>query len=119
MRRLLVIAAAVVLSGGLFPPGAGAQQRVVTTFGFRYNPSTVEVAQGDSLAYLNTDPLAGEGHSVTHAAPPGEQLFDSPITPPGGLSEVGGVPELRPGSYPITCRVHAFMTGTLSVGRAS
>jgi plastocyanin len=119
MRRLLVVAVAVVVSGGLFPAPAGAQQRVVTTLFFRYNPSPVEIAPGDTLAYLNTDPLAGEGHSVTHAAPPGEQLFDSPITPPGGASEVVGVSDLGPGSYRITCRVHAFMTGILTVRRAA
>jgi plastocyanin len=119
MRRILVVAVAVVMSGGLFPAQAGAEQRVVTAFGFRYNPSNVEIASGDTLVFLDTDPLAGEGHSVTHAAPPGEQLFDSPITPPGGVSEVSGIAELRPGSYRVTCRVHAFMTGTLTVGRAS
>jgi plastocyanin len=118
MRRILVVAvvAVVVVSGGLLPARAGAEQRVVTAFGFRYNPSSVEIASGDTLAFLNTDPLAGEGHSVTHAAPPGEQLFDSPITPGGGLSEVSGVAELGPGSYRFTCRVHAFMTGVLTVG---
>jgi plastocyanin len=119
MRRLLVLAVAVVVTGVLFPAPAGAQQRVVTAFLFRYNPSPLEVAQGDTLVFLDTDPLAGEGHSVTHAAPPGEQLFDTPITPPGGTGEVAGVAELPPGNYRFTCRVHAFMTGTLTVGRAS
>lgn len=121
MRRILVVAVAVavVVSGGLFPARAGAEQRVVSAFLFRYNPSPVALAQGDTLVFLDTDPLAGEGHSVTHAAPPGEQLFDSPITPPGGASEVSGVTDLRPGGYRITCRVHAFMTGTLEVGRGS
>jgi plastocyanin len=119
MRRILVAAVAVVVAGGLFPAPAGAQQRVITTFLFRYNPSPVDIAQGDTLAYLNGDPLAGEGHSVTHAAPLGEQLFDSPITPTGGVSDVVGASDLGPGSYRITCRVHAFMTGVLTVGRAS
>lgn len=120
MRRILVVALAIMVSGGLFPAQA-AEQRVVTAAFYRYNPSPVEVAPGDTLVFFNSDPAAGswQGHSVTHAAPPGEQLFDSPITPPGGTSEVAGVADLPPGNYPITCRIHAFMTGALTVGRRS
>jgi plastocyanin len=119
MRRMLAVAVVLVVPAFLFPVPADAQQRVVTAFLFRYNPSSVDVAAGDTLVFFNTDPLGGEGHSVTHAAPPGEQLFDTPITPGGSTSEVAGVAELPPGNYPFTCRVHAFMTGTLTVGRAS
>jgi plastocyanin len=113
-RRYAVVSAILALTV-LVPGEAKGEQGVLTAFGFRYAPNPVHVAPGDTLAFLNLDPLAGEGHSVTHAVPPGEQLFDTPITPPGGAAEVGGVSDLRPGSYMITCRVHAFMTGTLVV----
>ena len=119
MRRVLVVLLAVVLPGLLFPVPAGAQQRVITAFLFRYNPSPVGLASGDTLVFLNADPLAGEGHSVTHAAPPAERLFDSAIVLTGDSSEVTRVSALKPGSYNITCRVHAFMTGILTVGGAS
>lgn len=119
MRRVLVVVPAVVLLGFLFPVPAGAQQRVITAVLFRYNPSPVGLASGDTLAFLNADPLADEGHSVTHAAPPGERLFDSPVVLTGDSDEVNGVSELKAGSYKITCRVHAFMAGILTVGGAS
>lgn len=115
MRRVVVVTAAVVVLGGLFPAGAYADNRTVVTLLFQYAPSPVRVAAGDTLTYVNLDPLSGEGHSVTHAVPPGDQLFDSPITPLGAPSDVGGVSDLRPGSYNITCRVHPFMKGTLIV----
>ena len=122
MRRVLFVVVVVMALGSLLSPPAVAQQRVVTAAFYRYNPTPVEVAPGDTLVFLNSDPAIGswEGHSVTHAAPPGEQLFDSPITPPGGAGEVVGVAELQPGSYAVTCRVHAFMTGTvIVVGKGS
>ena len=119
MRRVLVVLPAVVLLGLLFPVPAGAQQGVITAFLFRYNPSPVELASGDTLVFLNADPLAGEGHSVTHAAPPGERLFDSTVVLTGDSDEVNGISELKPGSYNITCRVHAFMAGILKVGGTS
>ncbi len=56
---------------------------------------------------------------MTHAAPPGERLFDSAIVLTGDSSEVKSVSALKPGSYNLTCRVHAFMTGILTVGGAS
>ena len=120
MRRSFVVGLAVAVPSVLFPvPAGGAQQRVITAFLFRYNPSPADIAPGDSLAFVNMDPLAGEGHSVTQVAPPGEQLFDSIIVPPGGAGEVIGASELPTGSYRITCRVHAYMSGTLEVGRRS
>lgn len=115
MRRMLVVLTAAVVPGLLFPVPARAQQRVITAFVFRYYPPSAELASGDTLVFVNADPLAGEGHSVTHAAPLGERLFDSPVVLTGDSDEVNGVSELKPGSYSITCRVHAFMTGVLKV----
>lgn len=116
MRRVLVVLPAVVLLGLLFPVPADAGQGVMAAFLFRYTP--VELASGDTLVFLNADPLAGEGHSVTHAAPPAERLFDSPVVLTGESDEVTGIAGLKPGSYNVTCRVHAFMAGILKVGGA-
>ena len=120
MRRITVFTGVLLTASILMPPSpAGAQQRVVAAVLFRYNPSQVEIASGDALVFFNADPMDGEGHSLTHAAPPGEQLFDSSITASGETSDVPGVAELSSGTYGFTCRVHAYMSGTLVVGRAS
>lgn len=114
MRRLAIVMGALVLAGAPLPE-ARAAGHVVGSTGFKYVPTPVEIAKGDTVMYVNNDPLAGEGHSLTHAVAQGEELFQTPIIPTGTSADVAGVSDLAPGEYRFTCRVHAFMTGTLVV----
>jgi plastocyanin len=98
------------------PPASAAEQQVVGAFFIDYVPDGVQIRQGDSLTFVNTDPFAGEGHTVTQAtygdvAP----KFDSDVTPFGRSSEVRGISELPVGEYLIRCRIHPSMKGSLFV----
>lgn len=114
MRRVTVLAGLLALAGAQLP-SAGAAAHVVGSTGFKYMPTPVEIAAGDTLTYVNNDPLSGEGHSLTHAVAEGTELFKTPIIPAGTSADVAGVADLASGTYQFTCRVHAFMTGTLVV----
>jgi plastocyanin len=92
---------------------AGNTQVVVVPW--TYATSPMHVPQGEALTFLNLDPMSGEGHSITHAVQPGAERFQSPITPPGTSSPVAGVEKLERGTYQYTCRIHAFMAGTLVI----
>ena len=117
MRRVMLAAIAAlasslpVVSAGAGP--AGNMQVVVAPW--TYSASPMHVPQGESLTFTNLDPLSGEGHSFTHAVEPGAERFQSPITPPGTTSPVAGVEKLERGTYPYTCRIHPFMSGTLVI----
>ncbi len=109
----LTVAAAV-----LFPasPAPAAEQHRLAAFFIDYVPDSVQIRQGDTLTLVNTDPFAGEGHTVTQAvygdvAP----KFDSDVTPFGQSSDVRGIPELPVGEYVIRCRVHPLMRAALFV----
>jgi plastocyanin len=109
----LMVAAAV-----LFPasPAPAAEQQTVAAFFIDYVPDSVQIRQGDTLTLVNTDPFAGQGHTVTQAtygdvAP----KFDSDVTPFGQSSEVQGIPQLPVGEYVIRCRVHPVMRAALFV----
>ncbi|MGH9021642.1 MAG: cupredoxin domain-containing protein [Acidimicrobiia bacterium] len=115
MRRIGALAAVllVVVVGGT--PASAADQRVIA-FNFSYLPNPVQVKAGDGLELVNLDFLSGEGHSITHAAKSESgRLFASPVVAAGQTGTVTGISVLPPGSYPITCEVHPFMTGTLEV----
>jgi plastocyanin len=89
---------------------------MVGAFFIDYLPHAVQIRQGDSLTLVNTDPFAGEGHTVTQATSGGvAPKFDSEVTPFGQSSEVRGVSELPVGEYVIHCRVHPSMRGSLFV----
>lgn len=113
-RLALALTTAAVLVPA--PPASAAEQQMVGAFFIDYLPHAVQIRQGDSLTLVNTDPVAGEGHTFTQAtygnvAP----KFDSDVTPFGQSSEVRGIPELPVGEYVIHCRIHASMKGSLFV----
>ena len=109
----------LLLAAGTVPAGAtGGTAAVVAVAPFRYSPNPIEISQGDKLTFANFDAISIfsiEGHSLTQAVKPGQELFGSPITPPGTSSTVVGVDKLPKGEYRFTCRVHAFMNGKLVV----
>ena len=97
-------------------PVSAAEQQMVGAFFIDYLPDSVQIRQGDTLMLVNTDPFAGQGHTVTQAtsgdiAP----KFDSDVTPFGQVSEVRGISELPVGEYVIRCRIHPIMRGGLFV----
>jgi len=117
-RTWAAMVLAAVMASGAAPAAAGGGDAVVAVVApWRYSPNPIEINQGDRLTLANLDTLsgAGEGHSLTQAVKPGQELFHSPITPPGTSSAVAGVDKLPKGEYRFTCRVHAFMRGTLVV----
>lgn len=115
MRRIATVVATVLVLSTLGPHIARADSKSVVAFNFDYLPKPMEIARGDTLRLVNTDSLSGPGHSFTHAVPVGERRFDSEITALGSSSDVSGTSDLQPGSYPVTCEIHPFMTGTLVV----
>jgi plastocyanin len=116
------------------PARAAAPGAVVVVEGTRYIPGSswdangshpvdVHIRQGQSLEFVNTDPLAG--HSLTSVATTptpdgaGRPIFDSgsgQVSGFGNASNVDGVEGLKPGSYQFICKVHSWaMQGVLIV----
>ncbi|MGH8990669.1 MAG: cupredoxin domain-containing protein [Acidimicrobiia bacterium] len=111
---------AMLVASGSVPAqaGGGVPAVVIAAVSWRYSPDPIEISQGEALTFANADAisaLSGDGHSLAHAVKPGQELFQSPITPLGAASNVAGVAALPRGEYGFTCRVHAFMHGTLVV----
>jgi plastocyanin len=116
------LALVVIAFGTLLPVSpAGADDRQMAAFFIDYLPQQVTINEGDSLAFANTDPFSGQGHTVTHDPPPGTApLFDSGVVALGSVVDVPGIPDLKRGEYLITCRVHPdIMRAYLSVGAPS
>jgi plastocyanin len=99
-------------------PARATETKTVVAYAFAYAPNPIHIAQGTALELRVLDPQAGEGHTVTELARPGEERFDSPVTPLGKTGEVIGAADLAPGTYTFHCRVHGFMKGTLIVDPA-
>jgi len=83
-----------------------------------YFPSrTVTIRQGESIRFVDTDPTAGPGHSLTETVPEGvTPRFDSDIVPPGTFKDVPNVSSLPPGTYAFNCKIHNVLKGILTVG---
>jgi plastocyanin len=77
-------------------------------FEFRFSP--VEIEAGETVVFRNADPVFHSITSGTAGAPTG--LFDS-----GKLfnDQTFAVKLDKPGTYPIFCRLHPDMTGTIVV----
>jgi plastocyanin len=112
------LALGVIAFGALVPVSpAGADEHQMAAFFIEYLPRSVDINEGDTLLFANTDPFSGKGHTVTHHAAPGETpLFDSGVVPFGSTLSVPGISELDVGEYLITCQVHPIMRGFLFVG---
>lgn len=122
-RSASVSFALVVIALGSSLPGnpASADDRQIAAFFIDYLPQQVTINEGDTLMFANTDPFGGQGHTVTHETAPGEApRFDTGVVPFGSAVEVAGIPDLKPGDYLITCRIHPeVMRAFLYVGGPS
>jgi plastocyanin len=99
--RVLVLAAAVALSQGAVAAGKSHQ---VIIEGMKFVPERVEVAVGDSITWVNRDPVP---HTVTNTA---KKLESGTIEPNGKWRYV----VRRKGDVDYVCRFHPGMRGTLS-----
>jgi plastocyanin len=99
-------------------PGHGALSVVVAQF--KYTPAAVNLVVGDSVLWSWNGP--DTNHSVTADA--GQSMdFDSDAGKPAAeiahpLNDGYGVTFTQPGTYRYHCKVHGFMTGTITVAPA-
>jgi plastocyanin len=100
--RVLVFAAAVALSPGALAAGKSHQ---VTIEGMKLVPERIEVAVGDSITWVNRDPVP---HTVTNVA---RKLESGTINPGAKWTYV----VRRKGDMDYVCRFHPGMRGTLSI----
>jgi plastocyanin len=117
--RAGVIAAVVAFLA--VPPSAGAHPghgAIWIGIGqFKYNPAAVTVTVGDSVLWTWNGP--DTNHSVTADA--GQSMaFDSDPGKPAAeiahpMNDGYGVTFNDPGTYRYHCKVHSFMTGTITV----
>jgi cytochrome c oxidase subunit 2 len=80
-----------------------------------YDPDTITVKAGDTIAVENEDSTP---HTVTNGKdatdPNMGKLFDTSIINAGDSSEIVTT-DLKPGEYPFFCSVHPYMTGSMTV----
>jgi plastocyanin len=80
-----------------------------------YDPDTITVKTGDTIAVENEDSTP---HTVTNGKdatdPNMGKLFDTSIINAGDSGEIVTT-DLQPGEYPYFCAVHPYMTGTMTV----
>ncbi len=105
IRRFLVGPAVLLLVGLTALP---AQATTVTIADFAFSPSSLKVAQGATVNWLNTD--AGN-HTSTQNSP--LSLWDTRNIPSGSTSS--SVTLRASGSYPYHCELHIYMTGVVKV----
>ena len=122
-QRVAAVSLVCVVGAALSVPAAAqAAKRINAEFPYRFNPSTVEIDQGERLTFLNADTNAADNeHDVTAVdkGADGNLLFKTPIIPPGQEVFVDGSQYLTAGSYRFICSVHPVgMRGTLNVTTA-
>jgi plastocyanin len=99
--RILMLAAALALSPGAVAAGKSHQ---VVIEGMKFVPERIEVAVGDSITWVNRDPVP---HTVTNAA---RKIESGTIEANGKWRYV----VRRKGDSDYVCRFHPGMRGTLS-----
>lgn len=75
----------------------------------KFLPQEIRIPVGTTVVWTNKDTVT---HTVTQRAKPEDQIFSSPMIPPGGSFSFTFE---KPGTYPYFCMPHPFMTGTVVV----
>jgi plastocyanin len=88
-------------------PGASSTDTIIIK-NFMFSPASLTVSPGAVVTVRNEDSVT---HTVTDKADP--KLFSTGNVAPGTTSTFTA-PE-KPGSYPVFCMIHQYMTGTLVV----
>jgi plastocyanin len=98
-------------SGAQTPTSPGQPAETADTIvikNFMFQPASLTVSPGAVVTVRNEDSAA---HTVTDMADP--KLFSTGTVRPGQTRTFKG-PD-KPGSYPVFCPIHQFMTGELVV----
>ena len=84
-----------------------------TIHSFQFLPPEIDIEVGTTVVWTNNDVVA---HTVTLRASGKDQLFSSPYLTPG---QTFSYTFDKPGTYPIFCMPHPFMTQTVVVTEKS
>jgi plastocyanin len=88
------------------PVEASAKTWTVKIDGMQFKPDTLTVGRGDTIVWINDDPVAHTATSVAAGA------FDSRTIAPGGRWTYRAA---APGRYPYACTFHPTMRATVVV----
>lgn len=112
VRPVRLVLGALVLGGMVLAAGAPAQAqtRGVTISGFVFQPTSLLVQVGDTVAWQNAD-------SAAHTATANGGKWDT-RTIAGGTTSVAILMD-TPGTFPYHCSIHPGMTGTIVVAAAA
>ena len=106
LSRPFRIAAFAIAIGALLPSAAFATSQTVVIQSFSFLPQTATISVGESITWLNTDPL---NHTATSDDPGG---FNTGVIPATGNKTVSFAVA---GSYAYHCSIHPTMKGTIVV----
>jgi plastocyanin len=95
---------AVVAAAAWLPAATRAAEHTVTIDGVKFEPASITVARGDTIAWVNKDPFP---HTAT--AP---RVFDSREIAAGKSWKWTAS---QPGVYDYVCTLHPTMKGTVTV----
>ena len=84
-----------------------------TIAALKYLPPEITIEAGTTVVWINNDVVA---HTVTHKVKPEDQLFASPYLKTG---EQFSYTFDKPGTYPVFCIPHPFMSQTVVVSEKS
>jgi plastocyanin len=92
--------------------GGGEADHVITISGTSFDPSSLTIAAGESVAFENSgsNHRIVEGEEGTEASDP---AFEALSLGAGDISDPIAFDE--PGSYPVTCTIHPSMQMTIVV----
>jgi plastocyanin len=112
--------AAVLMLVGPVPPvraaGPVPEHHIFALLRDYFPSGEINMKQGERIRFVDTDPTAGPGHSLTETVPEGvTPKFDSDVVPPGTFKDVPNVESLPPGTYKFNCKIHNSLRGTLTV----
>ena len=114
-RIAAVVAAllAAVTAGHMAGSGAAAGMVAVDIKDLAYSPATIQVIQGDTVTWTNSEEIMP--HDVTSGVagqPDVGQVFASEIMMPG---QTFAVTFAEPGEFVYLCKLHPAMTGVVIV----
>lgn len=86
---------------------AQAETHIVDQQGLEYIPAQLTIKAGDTVTFLNSDFMR---HHIQYVSGPG--IFESSLLPVG---EKMSITLEKAGEYSVGCRIHPFMSLTITV----